>query len=195
MNGNKYLTLSELIEQVDEPYRSACINIFNDNKERILSARGSTHNHQAWLGGYLDHVREIMNVAVILYNTLHSKRPLPFSLSDALLVLFLHDLEKPWAFEEINGNWQRTKLFQSKEDAHKFRISKIAEYGVTLPDYLERAVFFVEGEIKHYSNTQRAMSPLAAFCHLCDVTSARIWYGYPTIQDDPWIGAGRLGDE
>lgn len=195
MNDNQYLTLNELLARIDEPYQKVCKRILNEDAELMLSARGSTHNHQAWTGGYLDHVREIMNVAVAFYETLNVRRPLPFTLSDALFVLFVHDLEKPWAFEEVDGVWKRTKLFQSKDDAHNFRINKITKYGLNLPDYLERAIFFVEGEIKHYSSTQRAMSPLAAFCHLCDVTSARIWYDYPVEQNDPWISAGRLGGQ
>jgi hypothetical protein len=44
-----------------------------------------------------------MNTAVILYHTFGQLRPMPFSLSDALVVLFVHDLEKPWAYEEVGG--------------------------------------------------------------------------------------------
>ena len=35
-----------------------------------------------------------MNIAVVLYERLNSIRPLPFSLSDLLLVVYLHDVEK-----------------------------------------------------------------------------------------------------
>ena len=36
-----------------------------------------------------------MNYACFLYDKMSELRPLPFLLSDALLVLFLHDIEKP----------------------------------------------------------------------------------------------------
>ena len=39
-----------------------------------------------------------MIIAAVLHKEFSSLRPLPFTLSDALLVLFLHDLEKPWAY-------------------------------------------------------------------------------------------------
>jgi hypothetical protein len=39
-----------------------------------------------------------MNIAIELYKNLGSHRPLPFSLSDVLLILYLHDLEKPWKY-------------------------------------------------------------------------------------------------
>ena len=184
-----YLTFDELLERVDEPYRSAFRRLLAEHGELFRVARGSSHNHQAWPGGYADHVRETMNLAVVLYGALSPLRPLPFSLSDALVVMFVHDLEKPWAYEEVGGAWRRREGL--KENAHAFRLAKLAEAGVGLPAELERAVCFVEGEKDQYSNRERAMSPLAAFCHMCDVASARLWFDYPREGDDPWAAAGR----
>lgn len=187
----RYLTLSDLLQKVEEPYQSAFQKLITQHGEEIRSARGSTNNHQAWPGGYIDHLQEVMNIAVVLHDTLGQIRPLPFSLSDALVVLFSHDLEKPWAYVEREGAWKRREEFQSKEDAHAFRLKKLAECGIELPMQLERAVFFAEGEVHHYSNRGRAMSPLAAFAHLCDVASARLWHDYPLPNKDPWQGARR----
>jgi hypothetical protein len=184
-----YLSFGELLQRVHQPYRSAFQQLLATHDDLFRSARGSSYNHQAWVGGYADHVREVMNAAVVLYDTLGQLRALPFSLSDALVVLFVHDLEKPWAYEEVNGTWRRRTGL--KENAHGFRLAKLAEAGVTLPADLERAVLFVEGEGNHYSNRARAMSPLAAFCHMCDVASARLWHDCPMVRDDPWVGASR----
>lgn len=186
-----YLPLDELLSRVDEPYRSAFRRILSEHAERFRPARGSSNNHQAWAGGYLDHVREVMNVAVVLYDALGRLRPFPFSLSDALVVLFVHDLEKPWAYEESGDGWRRREGFSSKEYAHAFRLDKCAAAGITLPAGLERAAFFAEGEVGHYSNRTRGMSPLAAFCHMCDVASARLWHDCPREHDDPWAPARR----
>jgi hypothetical protein len=70
-------------------------------------------------------------------------------------------------------------------------LAKLAEVGVVLPAALERAVRFVEGEGDLYTNRARGMSPLAAFCHMCDVASARLWHDHPLARDDPWAGAER----
>ena len=188
-----YLTFAQLLQRVDEPYRSAFQRLIAEHDELFQMARGSSHNHQAWVGGYADHVREVMNTGVVLYDALGQLRPLPFSLSDALVVLFVHDLEKPWAYEEAGGTWRRREGL--KENAHSFRLAKLAEVGVTLSEELESAVRFVEGEGSHYSNRTRVMSPLAALCHMCDVASARLWYDYPLARDDPWAGAGRSNAE
>jgi hypothetical protein len=184
-----YLTFRELLQRIDQPYQSALERLLADHDELFRSARGSSHNHQAWTGGYADHIREVMNLAVVLHAAFGQLRPLPFSLSDALVVLFVHDLEKPWAYEKVEGTWRRRAGL--KENAHAFRLAKLAEAGVTLAPELEQAVLFVEGEGSHYNNRARGMSPLAAFCHMCDVTSARLWHDYPLERDDPWIGAER----
>jgi hypothetical protein len=184
-----YLSFEQLMRRVDEPYRSAFRRLLAEHGELFRSARGSSHNHQAWPGGYADHVRETMNIAVVLYEALSPLRPVPFSLSDALVVMFVHDLEKPWAYEEVGGAWRRREGL--KENAHAFRLARLADAGLTLSEELGRAVLFVEGEGGKYSNTERGMSPLAAFCHMCDVASARLWHNYPLERDDPWDGAGR----
>ena len=191
MTPPPYLSLSELLQRIEQPYRSGCQRLLETNRERIQAARGSTHNHQAWPGGFVDHLQEVMNIAVVLYDTMTRLRPLPFSESDALLVLFAHDLEKPWAYSETGGTWHRTAELSSKAEAQAFRMKLLAEHGLKLPDELQRATFFVEGEVDQYSNKERGMSPLAAFCHLCDVASARLWHGHPLGVNDPWSGAQR----
>ena len=91
-----YLPIEALIDLIDEPNRRICHAILTDNRALFEQARGSTHNHQTWDGGYIDHVTDGMNYARHLYAFVEAfGRPLPFSVSDALLVFFLHDLEKP----------------------------------------------------------------------------------------------------
>lgn len=186
-----YCSLEELLMKIDEEYRSGFQNLFSHYSPVFRNARGSSHNHQAWAGGYLDHLCEVMNLAVVLYERMDGLRPLPFTLSDALVVLFVHDLEKPWAYVERDGAWQRNEQFRSKEDAHAFRLEKLGEHGIELSEELERAVFFAEGELHHYSNRARSMSPLAAFSHMCDVASARLWHDHPLEEGDTWTGAER----
>jgi hypothetical protein len=187
--SSAYLPFDQLMRLVDEPYRTPFLRLLAEHGELFRAARGSSHNHQAWPGGYADHVRETMNIAVVLYEALRPLRPVPFSLSDTLVVMFVHDLEKPWAYELGPEGWRRREGL--KENAHAFRLARLAEASLTLPEELERTVTFVEGEGGKYSNPERGMSPLAAFCHMCDVASARLWHDYPLERDDPWEGDGR----
>lgn len=166
--------LHYLISLLDASSQEKCFRLVEDNLDRFQKAQGSSHNHQAWPGGYLDHVIEVMNIATYCYAGLSKMRKLPFRLEDALLVLFLHDLEKPWKAE---------MQFASKADRHTFRLAKIAEYGITLSLEQINALTYVEGENDNYSSERRVMNEMAAFCHMCDVASARIWHDFPKAGD------------
>lgn len=181
MKTKKQLSIEELLGLVDEPNRSGLIRMLAENRSRFEASPGSAHNHQAWPGGYMHHIREIMNLAVVLYPVYQRLRALPFSLSDVLTVLFLHDLEKPWKYVD-----PRTELLSRKAKG-KFRLAKLAEYGIVLTPELQNAMHFVEGENDGtYSETDRAMGELAAFCHICDVSSARLWHDRPLEDGETW---------
>jgi hypothetical protein len=187
-----YYGIDEMLRLIDEPNRSACARILAANRQLFEAVPGSTHNHQAWPGGYLDHVQEIMNIAIVLHDELERLRPLPFTRSDLLLVVFLHDLEKPWKYELGDDGHLRHRPELATKDAHqKFRLDKLAEFGVVLAAEHENGLRYVEGELGDYTNRRRAMGPLAAAAHMCDVASARLWFDHPLAADDPWPGARR----
>jgi hypothetical protein len=187
-----YLSMDELIMYIDEPHRSIVSRILTDNRELFETTTGSSHNHQTWRGGYIDHVTDTMNIAVVLFATINTLRPQPFSLSDALLILFLHDIEKPWRFEASPyGGYRENAKLLTKEDRAHFREAKLKEYGLSLTPEQANALKYVEGEYKDYSSKRRVMGELAALCHLCDTTSARICYDHPLMNADPWPDAGR----
>lgn len=190
----EYSTLDSLIQRIDYPARGICTQILSENRALFESAQGSTYNHQAWKGGYIDHVTDGMNIVVHLYDFLSAfGRRLPFSHSDALLVFFLHDLEKPWRIlvNEQGGVSNREGL-TTKEEFQRFRESKLADYGLVLTPEQHNALTYVEGEHKDYTSKRRTMNELAAFCHMVDVWSARGWHDYPKEKDDEWTGAKRF---
>ena len=188
-----------------EPLRA----VLRDHGAAFAAAKGSGRNHQAWEGGYLDHVRETMNIARWLYAT--SPRALPFKLSDALVVMFLHDVEKPfketarrkrqvWCCQQCGlrdcddpavaehqalDNWSNEGGAEpediwepwTKEERREFRANLIARYGVQLTEEQQNALRYVEGvPDKEYTPGERTMGELAAFCHCCDMLSARLWH-------------------
>lgn len=191
----RYQPLGRLLNLIDPPYREACKSILKDNRALFETTPGSTHNHQTWPGGYIDHVTDGMNYIRCLYQLDASfERPLPFTLSDALLIFFLHDLEKPWRIHVGSDGVASNREDLNSKAAHKaFRESKLKEYGIELNPYLLNALTYVEGEIGDYSSERRVMNELAAFCHKVDVWSARGWYDYPKPQGtDEWVGSGRF---
>jgi len=187
----EYQSLNELVDMIEEPNRSICLRMLDDHKDRFAIARGSSHNHQAWEGGYLDHITEVMNIARILYEPLDNVRPLPFTFSDSLLVLFLHDLEKPWKYEKTQDGWVTNENLKDKENqVWPFVQGMIAAYKFEMTKDDWNGVRYVEGEKDDYSFTKRTQYPLAAFGHMCDNWSARGWHDYPK-EDDSWSDPSR----
>jgi hypothetical protein len=114
-----------------------------------------------------------MWLAENLYREMSAARPLPFSLGDAVLVLYLHDLEKPWKYLEPFAR------FADEGEEHRFVGEICAKYGIALSAEHENALEYIHGEGEAYSPTERRQGPLAAFCHVCDVLSARVWHDEP----------------
>jgi hypothetical protein len=206
-----YLKINELLALI--PNSELLQRLIVENSDRMASAPGSSKNHQAWEGGYLDHVIETMNIACQMFWTFEGLgRPLPFVLSDPLVVMFLHDLEKPWKHLPVpsneclcghlhgdhdrinawsdaacryctglprNCNMYRTLVLKTKEDRRAFRDGMIEEYGILLSDSQKNALKYVEGiPDSEYKPGDRIMGELAAFCHCCDILSARLWYDW-----------------
>lgn len=189
-----YYTVEAMIAMIDGPNREACIHLLEDNRKIFQVAYGSTHNHQSWPGGYLDHVQEAMNIAIVLFKQLNSIRPLKFTLSDLLLVVYLHDVEKPWKYETaVDGTRVHKSEMQTKAAHQCSRMKIIEKYGICLNEDQLNGVEYAEGELVGYSNQQRAMGPLACVAHMCDVASARLWFDHPLQENDPWTGSKRNG--
>lgn len=192
-----YLPLADMLKLVDEPAQSVCGRLLAGNQALFETAPGSRHNHQAWPGGYFDHVVDGMNYARHLYAfDTALGRPMPFSLSDALLVFFLHDLEKPWRIRaREDGTLANAAGFESKAAFKQFREHKLAEMGLALTPAQHNALTYVEGEGDAYSSSARVMNELAAFCHKVDIWSARQCHDYPKAVGDEWTGAGRFRND
>jgi len=127
------------------------------------------------------------------------------------VVMFLHDLEKPWkhlpnpneclcghhhadhnrinpwsdaACSKCTGLPRNCNMFRhvelkTKEDRRAFRDGMIEEYGIELSDDQKNALKYVEGiPDSEYKPGERIMGELAAFCHSCDILSARLWYDW-----------------
>ena len=180
-------TIEQMLEMIDEPNRSACFKIQSDNKYLFQKAQGSSHNHQAWEGGYLDHLTEAMNSAILVYDAFNSARPLDFSLSDVLTVVYLHDIEKPWKYNVTSeGKLVYKSELDTKLSQHEFRTNVLNKYGIVLTPEMENGMKYAEGEGNDYSRTERKMLPLASIVHMADTASARLWPNYPLKENDPW---------
>lgn len=188
-----YLPIEALVSMIDDPNREPCQRILEEHRCLFEKVRGATHNHHTWEGGYIDHVTDCMNYTRHLFAFVCAiGRPMPFALPDALLVMFLHDLEKPWRILVQEGQISNRPGLTTKADFKAFREGKLVEYNIRLTPYQINAFTYVEGEGEDYTSLRRVKNELGAFCHKVDVWSARGWYDYPKAEGDGWEGAGRV---
>ncbi len=168
MEKNRKLSFEELLNKMEQTRADVCGKILDDFREEIEKLPGSRVKHQDWPGGYKDHVLETMNIAAILYETMNNKRKLEFTFSEALFILFIHDLDKIFRYA-------KDKFVV--EDPHLFLIEFMKnKYGVEFSNKELNAIKYIHGENKDYHPTKRIMLPLTAFVHCCDIISARIWF-------------------
>jgi hypothetical protein len=102
-------------------------------------------------------------------------------LSDVLLILYLHDLEKPWKYA---WNEEQKAELKSFWDYKNFIKSKINEYWFKLTTEHWNGLKYIHWEWEDYDPKTRIQWPLAAFVHVCDTISARIWFDFPKDKKD-----------
>ncbi len=182
-------SLESFFDDVSEANRQAIDSFltYGDHQRRIDTAPGSRNAHHDWLGGYKEHVRQTFVIASANYQLMEQMgllEQLPdeeqFTLSDALTVMFLHDIEKPFIYEFNQPDGEiitRTKM--TKADRKTFRKGIIDTYGFHITPTMENALLHVEGvRDEYYVPGERADQPLAALCHAADNLSARGFYSY-----------------
>lgn len=162
----------------------------DENRHAVLTAPGSRDAHHAWRGGYQEHIRQTMIVAHTLYQLmldLGGLETLPpeeqFSLSDALTVMFLHDIEKSFIYRMRPEGGVDTLRSMTKVERKEFRRDVIDRYGFVVTPTMANALLHVEGvRDECYVPGERVDQPLAALCHAADNLSARAMYDYSRPQ-------------
>lgn len=147
--------------------------ILDDHLATFLVAKGSNNKHQAWPGGYLQHVADCMSLIAMFFNMTNKYWQMPFSRASAMLIMFLHDIEKPFMQQQMCIKPDMEPW--TKQQRMGFRNGLIARYGIQLTEEEWNALRFVEGEGDDYDPTKRVMNELAALCHMADIGSARVW--------------------
>ncbi len=129
------------------------------NFELINKAKGSESKHQAWEGGYRDHVELCIEIADRMYRILKQT----FNFWDIFVVLYLHDIEKIWKY--TTG-----EIVDKEKILEKF----------SLTDEQRIAIKYIHGEGNDYCK-ERKMNELGALCHAADVLSSRLFWDKKTI--------------
>lgn len=167
---------TDVAAAIAAPNTRPALKLARDLLHIFPEAAGATTKHQAWRGGYYDHIVDMANIAYDLWQ-LWGKGITEFTFNDVLLVLYLHDCEKPFrrANEKQLLHFPWAEKTPGKSD-EAFRDHLMKEYRFIINHRIRNAISHTEGEHSDYSPTTRTMSELATFSHICDVASARIWH-------------------
>jgi hypothetical protein len=169
------LPLSELLKIMRPEQAEVCRKLHKDYASVVDVIPGSMGKHQAWQGGYISHIEEAMNIALVLHEGLNSCRQLDIDISEVLFCVFLHDFDKVQRYRKEKAK------FVAKADYSSDYIKMTAallrdDYGYTLTEEEYNALKYAHGEGDDYHPTDRIMLPLATLVHCSDIISARIWY-------------------
>lgn len=179
----KHASWMRVFHLIGKPNDERCWDLYRAHMNEIVPARGSKSKHQAWEGGYIDHVVETVGIAEKLYETMNDMRPLPFSLPDAALVLYIHDLEKPFKHLKEKGKIVDRKDLKDPKQRKQFVRKLLKKFKIKLTSEQDLAYQYIEGEGNDYDPHKRVQNPLGAFCAACDNFSARIWFDYPRFNN------------
>ena len=169
-------TLLDFLNGMKDSRKQAILDFHNQYLNLISKAKGSKSKHQAWEGGYQDHLTEMMTMAEQMYQLFSARRNLPFTLDQAIIVSYFHDLEK--VFKYTTGEII---------DKEEWYFTKLPMIGISFDLQEINALTYIHGESeKDYNPDTRLMNELAAFCHAVDNLSARMWH-------DKGRGTGTLG--
>ena len=192
---NQFLNLHQIIQLVNQPTRDAIIDAYIQNAELIAQTPGARIKHQAWDGGYLDHVVYSINYGIALHN-FHKElgfRP-GHNEGDIAVVMLLHDFGKVVRYRKCGDGWGYVENPDQAE--HDFFDSILESHDFQLTDNQKNALEFVHGEGSKYTPKGRLMLPLATVCHQADVWNARFSPDNPLSNgQDPWEGAYRHSEK
>lgn len=136
--------------------------------DRFLKAKGSTHNHQAWEGGYIDHLLTTLNEAYNIYQSMiNQKADLNVTILEVKRVIFFHDIEKLFKQpgDVLTDDYWKYNFLEHHLDYN---------FDIHLTTEELDAIKYIHGEGNDYRKDKRVMSELCAICHCADVLSARV---------------------
>ena len=172
------------ISRIDGQQGEALQALYIENWFYVARAPGSSGNHQAWPGGFMEHIRQFNGFVEHMYFQMESAgiiKKLPpeeqFTLPEALAVGALHDIEKPFIYTPTTDGFVRDPEFKDKAKKAELRQMLMDNYLIELTPNQENAMKYVEGiPDSEYTPGDRIMGPLAALVHMADIYSARICY-------------------
>jgi hypothetical protein len=159
-------TVEDYLWSIADSRRGAILHFHHENIELFDVSAGSSYNHQAWRGGYRDHITQCLHIAEYLYKM----SVFPFLFDSVIVSIYFHDIEKLTRYST-----------GETIDKEEFLDKTLSEKGIVFSEEEQNALRFAHGEGDEYTKQGRTMLPLAAFTHVCDTISARIYHDFAQL--------------
>jgi len=184
--------LSIARERIDDaPLRALVVDLLEANREQLLTLPAATHNHHAFVGGYLEHVLSVSRTCVYLADKYDDYYPeMKPRLNKALVVAgaILHDIGKLREIEERSQGAEYTAagnlighILQGRD------IVREAAAGRGLDDELLLRLEHIIGShqrLPEWGSPKPPMTPEALLVHYADDMDAKYQMMVNILRED-----------
>ena len=179
----------------DLPLRELVLDILTDNREQLLTLPAATHNHHAFVGGYLEHVLSVTRTCVYLADKYDDYYPdMKPRLNKGLVVAggILHDIGKLREIEERPEGAQYTAagnlighILQGRDI-----VRENAQGSSIDPEILLRLehIIVAHQRLPEWGSPKAPMTPEAMIVHYADDLDAKYHMMYCILRSDSTEG-------
>jgi hypothetical protein len=171
--------IRDYIEEIRMPaLKKKMHKLLDDYEEKLRKNPAAIKYHHAYEGGLYDHTKEVIEIALSIFELYKDRFVREVKRDDVILVALAHDLEKTTKYRR---NTNQTTLQQGQEFAYNYSkidmndtaetVSILAEYGIEMtPERLNSWTFAHGG----WSVDKGKMLPLATILHAADMLSIAV---------------------
>lgn len=167
------LEIKDFLEEVkDKKLKRNLLNLWASLETRFREMPASVKFHHCYQGGLYDHTKEVLEIALKLYDTF--KDNFKINRDDVILVAFSHDLDKidkyvknkkRFGYNNHEFVWNDARI-DTNDTAEV--VNALGQYGIHLNSNQLNAFTFTHGG---WSIDRGKMNPLATLIHCADILS------------------------
>ena len=191
---------AELLEiarsRIDDPaLRELVVDILSANREKLLTLPAATHNHHAFLGGYLEHVLSVTRTCVYFadkYNEYYPDMRPPLNKGLVVAGAILHDIGKLREIEEHPTGAEYTAagnlsghILQGRDILREAAAGRPIDSDVLLR--LEHVIVSHQ-RLPEWGSPKAPMTPEALLVHYADDADAKMHMMYRILREDTTAG-------
>jgi len=171
--------IRDYIEEIRMPaLKKKMLKLFDDYEEKLRANPAAIKYHHSWEGGLYDHTKEVIEIALDIFELYKGRFIREIKRDDVILVAFAHDLEKTTKYRR---NTNQATLLHGQDFEYNYGrvdandtariVSILAKYGIELNEECLNACSFSHGS---WSVDKGKMLPLATILHMADMLSIAI---------------------